>query len=247
MLLAGEHQTLRPPWGWVSLTPPGLDTGWEHTTSSNTSECQNSVKEKRLPRSPVLFALLCFLFCFPIYHRISIAALTAWFHAEECKNQAQNQLHFCLLFSSCLIFFFLLFTSPGQKPLIPAPHSFVFWAIWVGVLLQGPHLAILSSHWTKQQTREWHQHPFLVLKRQTLRTKHNSHWIISECSLLPLPRYAHETFLNHCGTPDMENQKDGVWQLSNAGFTAAQLSAVWIKPKLPSLVWVAYIHNFDFP
>lgn len=115
MLLAGEHQTLRPLWGWVSLTPPGLDTGWEHTTSSNTSECQNSAKEKRLPRSPVLFALLCFLFCFPIYHRISIAALTAWFHAEECKNEAQNQLHFCLLFSSCLIFFFFFLQAQDKS------------------------------------------------------------------------------------------------------------------------------------
>lgn len=150
-------------------------------------------------------------------------------------------------YSQAAWFFFSSFYKPRTKASHSSTSLICLLSHLGGVLLQGPHLAILSSHWTKQQTREWHQHPFLVLKRQTLRTKHNSHRIISECSLLPLPRYAHETFLNHCGTPDMENQKDGVWQLSNAGFTAAQLSAVWIKPKLPSLVWVAYIHNFDFP
>lgn len=55
---------------------------WEHITNSNTSECQNSAKEKRLPHSPLL-SLPCFAFCFA-----STAALTARFDAEKGKNQA---------------------------------------------------------------------------------------------------------------------------------------------------------------
>lgn len=45
----------------------------------------------------------------------------------------------------------------------------------------------------------------------------------------------------------MKNQKEIVLQLSNADFSDSQLQAAWIKQKLAGLVWIAYIHKFNFP
>lgn len=172
-----EHPALRPPWkGRVSLTPPGLDPGLGTHHQQQHIWVPKQCQREETPSQPTaLFALLCFLFCKYSSTNCSI----------RCRERQKSGLKInftSVHYFQAAWFFFLLFPSPGQKPLISAPRSFVFWATWV-VLFAGPWFS--HPFWTKQQT-QWHQHPFLVLKRQTLRTKYDSRWTISECSWLSL-------------------------------------------------------------